>query len=178
MTNEEIRFEMKKKRSSMPPSDVLAYSDAIFEKIKSLDFVFENTDFLVYKDFKNEVKTEKLIAHLINLGKKVANPITIGFDMIAAIPDGSETVRDAFGIEIPKSYKIMDSPEVIFVPLLACDEKKNRLGFGKGYYDRYMSKRAALKIGICYDFQITRDIAANEWDIPLDIIVTEKRIIR
>ena len=178
MTNATTRYEMKKKRRAMSPSDVKTYSDAIFEKIKTLDLFFDKCSFLIYKDFKNEVKTEEIINYLRALGKTVAHPITLGEKMIAAIPNGEETERDAFGIEIPKNYMIMDAPEVIFVPLVACDENKNRLGFGKGYYDRYMQDKSALKIGLCYDFQVTDGITINEWDVPLDMIVTEKRIIR
>ncbi len=178
MTNAEIRCEMKKKRSYMLKSEVEAYSRVIIEKLKSLDFVFDNDKFLIYKDFKNEVKTNSIIDYLLKLGKTIAHPITIGENMIAAIPRGSETLHDGFGVEIPKDYLIMECPEVIFVPLVACDENKNRLGFGKGYYDRYMSGKNTLKIGLCYDFQVVDVIVANSWDVPLDIIVTEKRIIR
>lgn len=178
MTNADIRGEMKKKRSSMPSSVVEASSELIFEKIKTLDFIFEKQNFLVYKDFKNEVKTDKIINYLHLLEKTVAHPITIGENMIAAIPMGVEAERDAFGIEIPKNYEIMTSPEVIFVPLVACDKNKNRLGFGKGYYDRYMSGKSTLKIGLCYDFQVVDGVSVNEWDIPLDMIITEKRLIR
>lgn len=178
MTNADIRSEMKKKRGSMPSSVVEASSELIFEKIKTLDFIFEKKNFLVYKDFKNEVKTDKIINYLRLLEKTVAHPITVGENMIAAIPMGVEAECDAFGIEIPKNYEIMTSPEVIFVPLVACDKNKNRLGFGKGYYDRYMSGKSTLKIGLCYDFQVVNGVSVNEWDIPLDMIITEKRLIR
>ena len=178
MTNQAIRCEMKKKRSAMPSLDVKTYSDAIFQKIKTLDFVLDKCNFLIYKDFKNEVKTDRIISYLHALGKAVAHPITLGEEMIAAIPAGEETTRDAFGIVIPIEYSIMKSPDVIFVPLVACDERKNRLGFGKGFYDRYMRDKKALKIGLCYDFQVTDGITVNEWDVPLDMIITEKRIIR
>ncbi len=178
MTNSEIRLEMKKKRAAMPYSDVVAYSDKIFDRVQSLKFLFEYENFFVYKDFKNEVGTQKLTEYLLDLGKTVAHPITIGEDMIAAIPDSADTALDGFGIEIPKSYSVMASPEVIFVPLLVCDESKNRIGFGRGYYDRYMKDKNAIKVGLCYDFQVVDGITANEWDVPLDIIVTERRIIK
>lgn len=178
MTNTDIRREMKKKRSAMPCAEVTAYSDTIFEKIKSLDLVFGKQKFLIYKDFKNEVKTDKLIDYLLDLKKTVAHPITIGEDMVAAIPKNDETTLDLFGIEIPKNYTVMQNPDVIFVPLLACDEEKNRLGFGRGYYDRYMCDKCAIKIGLCYDFQVTKKLKSNSWDVPLDMIITEKRIIK
>lgn len=177
MINADIRCEMKKKRSSLSSEEVEAASELIFEKIKALDLIFEKQNFLVYKDFKNEIKTDKIISYLRHHEKTVAHPITIGENMIAAVPTGEDVAHDVFGIEIPMDYSIMEAPEVIFVPLVACDENKNRLGFGKGFYDRYMSGRHTLKIGLCYDFQVVDTLSANEWDVPLDIIITEKRII-
>jgi len=177
MSNEDIRLEMKKKRDAMPRTDVAAFSDIIFDKVLSLKFLFEHENFLVYKDFRNEVETRKLTKYLLSLEKTVAHPVTLGENMIAAIPQDLEISHDKFGIEIPASYSVMEIPKVIFVPLLACDIKKNRLGFGKGYYDLYMKDKDAVKIGLCYDFQVVDSINAAPWDVPLDIIVTDKRII-
>ena len=88
MTNTDIRCEMKKKRSSLSSSEVEASSKLIFEKIKTLDFIFDKQNFLIYRDFKNEVKTDKIISYLRLLNKTVAHPITTGENMIAAVPIG------------------------------------------------------------------------------------------
>lgn len=98
--------------------------------------------------------------------------------MIAGLPIGKEFVLSKFGTEEPKEYKEITDIDVCFLPLVACDLSFNRLGYGKGYYDRFLSANACLKIGICYDFQIVDKIDYNLWDVPLDIIITEKRIIK
>ena len=63
------------------------------------------------------------------------------------------------------------------VPALAFDLKLNRMGFGKGYYDKLLSDFCGVKIGLCYDFQITDTVFPEAHDVPMNIIITEKRII-
>ena len=72
---------------------------------------------------------------------------------------------------------LFDSPQVCVVPLLAYNDKLYRLGYGGGYYDRYLSNHNTIKIGICYDEQYI-DFAQEQFDVPMDIIVTPTRILR
>ena len=69
---------------------------------------------------------------------------------------------------------------LILVPALACDRQGYRLGYGGGYYDRYFARegRGAFKIGICYDVQLIKTIPAEAHDARLDVIVTDKRVLR
>ena len=68
---------------------------------------------------------------------------------------------------------------VTVLPLLAVDEKGNRLGYGGGYYDKYLALHpATLKIGYCFDFQILKEIPTTETDVKVDVIVTDQRIIQ
>jgi len=152
-------------------------SGIITKKALMLDIIKNNSDFMIYRSFRNEVRTDGIIKALLGMGKRVAFPITVGDDMIAAIPEGNSFRTDRFGIAIPEKYTVMDEPDVIFVPLIACDVKKNRIGFGKGYFDRYLRGRSAFKIGLCYDMQVVEHIEKMPWDVPLDIILSEKRVI-
>ena len=68
--------------------------------------------------------------------------------------------------------------EIILVPGLAFDKTGARMGFGKGYYDKLLETRKAIKIGICYDFQLLDKIPSEPHDVPMDIIITEKRVQR
>ena len=75
----------------------------------------------------------------------------------------------------------MDTVGICFVPGIAFDKSGNRIGFGKGYYDRFLKDKPQItKIGICYDFQLLKkvQIPFDEFDIKMDIIVTEKEVIR
>ena len=153
-------------------------SDLVVNNLFTLSFLFEKQNYFVYKSFKNEVETDKIIDRLTALNKTIAYPITFSDYMVAGIPIGDEITTDKFGVTIPKNYSVMQSPEVVFIPLIACDKNKNRIGFGKGYYDKFLQNRNCIKVGICYDFQVVDGIVPNPTDIPLDIIVTESKIIK
>ena len=66
---------------------------------------------------------------------------------------------------------------LVLVPGTAFDMQMNRMGFGKGYYDKLLERLSAIKAGLCYDFQLLSEIPHSAHDIPMDIIITEERII-
>ncbi|WP_278287518.1 5-formyltetrahydrofolate cyclo-ligase [Ruminiclostridium josui] len=72
-----------------------------------------------------------------------------------------------------------DSIDVVIVPGCAFDLHKNRMGYGAGYYDRFLNliSDSCLKVGVAFDFQIMDEIPWDEHDIPMDIIITEERNI-
>jgi len=87
-----------------------------------------------------------------------------------------------FGILEPKDTKKEIIPDLIMVPLVAFDERLNRIGYGKGYYDRSLQKiskikKNAISLGIAYSFQKCKKIPVNNYDFKLDYIFTEKGII-
>jgi len=86
-----------------------------------------------------------------------------------------------FGIPQPVSSKIF-YPDILLVPLVAFDSNFNRLGYGGGYYDRYIEKiekiKKVTKIGLAFSFQKISSIPINQYDKKLDFIVTEKGILR
>ena len=84
-----------------------------------------------------------------------------------------------FGIPEPISTKIKH-PDILLVPLVAFDKSFNRIGYGGGYYDRYIKKIRKIKkiitIGLAYSFQKVKKIQTNKYDTKLDFIITEKKI--
>ncbi len=86
-----------------------------------------------------------------------------------------------FGIPEPLLSKVF-YPDILLVPLVAYDSSLNRLGYGGGYYDRYMEKiekiKKVIKIGLAFSFQKISSIPTNQYDKRLDFIVTEKEILR
>ena len=86
-----------------------------------------------------------------------------------------------FGIPEPVSSKIF-YPDILLVPLVAYDSSLNRLGYGGGYYDRYIEKiekiKKVIKIGLAFSFQKISSIPITQYDKKLDFIVTEKEIIQ
>jgi len=87
-----------------------------------------------------------------------------------------------FGILEPRKSKVEITPDLILVPLVAFDRQLNRLGYGKGYYDRILNKikknkKDMISLGIAYSFQKSKNIPVNKHDFKLDYIFTEKGII-
>jgi 5-formyltetrahydrofolate cyclo-ligase len=86
-----------------------------------------------------------------------------------------------FGIPEPVSSKIF-YPDILLVPLVAYDITLNRLGYGGGYYDRYIKKiekvKKVVKIGLAFSFQKISSIPINQYDKRLDFIITEKEILK
>ena len=86
-----------------------------------------------------------------------------------------------YGIPEPISKKII-YPDVLIIPLVAFDNELNRLGYGGGYYDRYLAKsfkkKRIIKIGIAYSFQKVNKIPINKYDIRLDYIITEEKFYK
>lgn len=177
MQNQEIRKRIKELRKSLSKSQILVDSQKIFENFLTLNLTKEK-NFFIYKSFNGEVDTSLLIATLLGEKKTLAFPVIQGENMVAGIPASKEQKVSKFGTEEPKDYIPMDKVDVCVLPLLACDLSFNRLGYGKGYYDKFLKGKDCLKIGLCYDFQVVENIIAKEWDIPLDIIITPTKIIK
>ena len=177
-TQAEIRSKMLKERAKLSESEVYLKSQIIQSKVLALLQIKDKTTFFVYNAFKNEVDTLKIINELKSQNKTVCFPLIKGEVMYAAKPLSNDFILDKYGIKTPKEYELVNSVEVAIIPLIACDNLKNRIGFGKGYYDKFLQNRNCIKVGICYDFQVVDGIVPNPTDVPLDIIVTESKIIK
>ena len=179
LMQQEIRNNIKNLRKNLDSATANSLSNIIIDNVLGLKEIKQNDTFMVYNSLKTEVQTDRLITALKSQNKTVAYPITVGDDMVAGVPCGSNGYKkSSLGVIEPLEYTVLDSPSVVIVPLVACDKNLNRIGMGKGYYDRYLSGKSAIKIGICYDFQVVDKIIPNKTDIPLDIIITEKQILR
>ena len=94
--------------------------------------------------------------------------------------DRTRLALGAFHIEEPQGDDTVDpdSIELMVIPAVAYDRNGNRLGRGKGFYDRLLASTKARKVGIAYDFQLVDEIPAEPHDVPVDIVITETRFIR
>lgn len=177
LTKKEIRLKLKKQRDGLAADEVLILSNRIFENLKRLNF--DNFDkFFIYKNFKNEVQTDKIIDQLLDNKKRIFIP-KIMKNNIKTIEINKNTafIQNKFGIFEPVGDPENIDNFVAIMPCIAVSKSGNRIGFGGGFYDRFLSNKNALKIVICFDFQVVNDFDAEEFDVPADIIVTEKRII-
>ena len=178
MDKKSIRTAIKKQRESLTISQVNSMSKSVINNALSLDIFDKFSTFFVYKDFKNEVQTSELIKFLKSINKCVCYPHIKGDKMLAVAPTSDAFEKDEYGILTPTEYKVIESVDVAFIPLIACDKNKNRIGFGKGYYDKFLDGKSVYKIGLCYDFQVIDEISADPYDVCLNAIVTQTKIIK
>ena len=174
MTKSEIRKLYKEKRSALTLSQVEEMSSEIQYNIFSLP---------QYNDCK---ALFTFINYALNKGKNVAVPYMTGkpHEMVFLKIDGLDNlVENKYGILEPvfNEEDIVNSDESTFiiVPALVLDNNKNRMGYGGGFYDKYLSENRYLcSVGVAYDFQIVENVPTEENDVPLDIIVTNRGIVK
>jgi len=129
---------------------------------------------------KREIITKPLIDVLLKSGRNVFVP-KVNKDNILSTHK-IHTLLDlkfgAFGIEEPITFSTNTTNfDCIIVPMLGADIKGNRVGYGKGFYDRFLENANGVKIGIVFDACLVDELESEEHDIPLDLIITENRVI-
>lgn len=129
-----------------------------------------------------EVDTTTIIRQALDCGKKVIVPKTEGEGILShhKIETLSGLVPNNLGIPEPKKAAPfpVSGIDLVIVPMVAGDRQKNRLGYGKGYYDRFLEKCPAIKAGLLFDLQLySGTLPAQPFDIPLDILFTENQRI-
>ncbi|MDO4731341.1 MAG: 5-formyltetrahydrofolate cyclo-ligase [Clostridia bacterium] len=159
--------------------------EAIVKNLKAaVNIDFYNKIF-VYLPMKYEPDITGFIKYALSAGKKVAAPVCDkrSCDMEFYLFDNIESLDSGrFGIKEPKAETkklvYMQKQDVCIVPGIAFDENGSRLGYGKGFYDRYFSKvkHSVLKVGVCYQDCFSKKLPCDEFDQKTDIVITESNI--
>ena len=136
---------------------------------------------MVYVSFRSEVETAGLIAGLRRTHRVAAPRVEAAGCMEALLLDGQPLVRSRLGILEPPATAAVVEPasiDAVLVPGLAFDPSGYRLGYGGGYYDRFLARYAgALRIGLAFEAQIVDSVRPHAGDQQLDHVVTERRVI-
>lgn len=179
---QELRRYMLNLRNSLNREEMVKASSIIQEKVLETDEFNSSGIVGLYSPIGSEVDTSTLAKHLIESCRVLAYPrIEDKYTMVFA------RVRDPvidltlgrYGILEPLDSCEMVKPDLIIVPGLVWDEHGYRIGYGKGYYDRYLRRNPdAAMIGLAYDFQVLSSIPHSEMDVRVKLIVTERRSIR
>lgn len=158
-------------------------SKVIAEKIRGLDEYKSAKTIAIYKSFSSEVDNTELISKAFGDKKIIVLPKIEKSDMnFYKITPNSKLIKNKFGIEEPEYNEEnlikKDSIDLAIIPGLCFDKEKNRLGFGKGYYDKYLENSKFITIGICFDEQVLKKelLPINNHDKKMDYIITEKCI--
>ncbi len=168
---DEIRKKLKIKRAYFQNIRRTAADDAIFENFLTAFSSYDS--FFIYNSFGSEADTKKIISALSDLGKKVYLPRVEGGDIVP-VPAG-ETVKGAFGTDEPLGQAYTGDIDICVIPLLAVNGDGYRIGYGGGYYDRYLKHSSAKRVGLGYFIQF-EDFVPDEWDEKLDMFICERGI--
>lgn len=172
------REKYREIREDMGKNIVEEKSSLIIEKLLSLPEVSNASTIMFYYPVNNEVDLIPLMKEF--LGKKeLLLPRLIENDLSAFVFESfDKMVNGKFNIPEPDSERFDDEVDVVIVPGVVFDKEKFRIGMGQGYYDKFLSGKKCLKIGVCYDFQLTDKVWRDPHDIAMDIIVSEKGIMK
>lgn len=187
-SKKELRLTGRKKRSELSEKQRKEYSDTIRTIICESDLYRKAERILVYVSYMDEVSTWELLLRAIADGKAVYCPKTISgeekrLDFYRVF--SSEDLQNGFrGIKEPaeepsKALDTVCASDLILIPGCAFDSKGRRLGYGGGFYDRFLAENQnAVKVALCFSCQILDELPEEVTDIRPDYLITEKGIIK
>ncbi len=171
-------------RKSLSAAEAEAMSTAIQKTFMASREFSEAKTIALYAAVHNEVDTAHVLAQALTDGKSVLLPVVCGDGLDFRQINGLMSLRrGAFGIMEPDDGCIVREPgeaDVIVVPGVAFDLAGRRVGYGKGYYDRVLHSLEGMGklVGFSYELQLVADISSEPHDVTMDMIVTEKRVVR
>lgn len=178
---------MTRLRGRLSEEAIRKMSAAIAQKLECLEEFRASRNLLFFLSLPREVQTDEMIQMALDMGKKVYVPLVDADHQqlnISELPGlGIEFEEKRFGIREPGSSHIkVLSPGVldfVLVPGLAFDLKGGRIGYGGGYYDKFLKEvhDHVVRVGVAFDFQALDSIPQSEYDVPVQKILTEKEII-
>lgn len=195
-----LRKKLIEERLALSENTAIYNSEVIMNKILKLEEFNQSKMIMVYMDFKNEVRTRKFIEKCFSNSKRVCIPyvtnITTQYStyeenihsaqkriLPCEITDLEKDLeKGTYGIYEPRpsEIKVVDAKKIdlVIVPGVGFDVNKNRIGYGAGYYDRFLTKINSTKVAVAFELQVCEEIPVDEYDQTMDMIITEKRIIK
>jgi len=175
----ELRTYVKKRRMENDNRDVK--EDLLIENFYRAVFDGKTgagmrRTFFIYLSFSSEAPTDRLIEQLKEDGHKICCPRIENGEMIA-VEYGEDFTLSSFGIREPVGQAYEGEIDVAVIPFLAVDRAGNRLGYGGGYYDRFLKKTKAKRVAYGYDFQVVKSVPTEAWDEKVHVVVTNEDVI-
>lgn len=179
----ELRSYIKTKRKSV--ENKAEKDSLVAQNLLSLDEIKKADTVLCYISLDDEICTDEIVRVLLDSGKSVGAPYCVdnnGNMDFYYITDFDDLRIQSFGVcepVIEKCKKVTSFDNtIIILPGLCFDSNGNRLGYGKGYYDRFLQIHSLISVGLCYNSLIVKKVPTDMYDKKADIIVTENDIIR
>lgn len=178
MKKDDIRRNIKARKALLSAMEKANAAARVFEQLEQSAAFAMADNILMYHSLPDELSTREFIDRWAER-KRFYLPRVNGINLEVLPYNRSRLAQGAFLIEEPQGDEVVsaDVIELIVVPAIAYDRRGNRVGRGKGYYDRLLAETHALKVGVGYDFQLVDEIDAEPHDIPVDVVITESHRI-
>lgn len=171
----ELRNKYKKIRNSIHSENL---DNLIYNYIIGLDEFIYASDVLIYYSINDEIDTLRLIKYSLEHKKRVFIPRCDDDMDFYLVEDLNDLVNGKFNIMVSKSSVNDYCNSICITPGICFDKAFYRIGYGKGYYDRFFKNYDGLKIGVCYEECLIDNCYHDENDVPVDIIITNKKIMK
>ena len=174
---------MRAVRNALPESACDARSAEIHKRLFGLAELEHAATLLAFASIHNEVRTRPSIVAAWSAAKRVALPRVVGNQLSLHLIDAeTPLVPGAFRIPEPAEDAVRIEPDEIdfaLLPALAVDPRGYRIGYGGGYYDRLIPRLTkACTCALAYDFQLISEVPELPFDVAVDLVVTDRRVIR
>ena len=175
MDKKEIRAMIRTKKRAMTPEQIVSASRKLGELFRASELYQKAEAIYGYLPYNQEVRTVPMLEQAIADGKRVAVPKCYGDEMRFIWMDDLSAVAPGYA-NIPEP--IADGPvadashALVLMPGLAFDPKGNRMGYGGGFYDKFLARETNHPtLALCYDFQVLEKLETEEFDIPVDQVL-------
>ena len=179
MDKRALRREISEKKRTLRAEEIEARSAVLAKKLYATELYRAAKSIYAYLSFNQEVRTSPIIERAWADGKRVAVPKVVGNEMVFIWIDSFEGLapQGAFHIMEPIEDGPVagDATALILMPGLAFDLQGHRVGYGGGYYDRYLATQPHHPtVALCYDFQMYDRLDVDAYDMPVDVVITDK----
>lgn len=173
MDKKELRSLIKTLKKQHSKESLLVQSQLILSKLENHQSFVEAETVMLYSSLPDEVDTHDFLERWRNK-KRIILPTVVGDDIIPVeLSKETDFAIGDFNILEPQNEPYNGNYDLIVVPGVAFDKNGNRIGRGKGYYDRFLCKHLEVKrIGICFDFQLVDEVPTEDNDIRMDEIIS------
>lgn len=181
----ELREKVLDLRQQIAEDDWAQKTNSIADKFLQTDFYHNSNTIHTYISMnqRKEVGTDELIQNFFESEKEVVVPVTDFSDTSLKhirLHSFGDLIVNKWGIREPEEAEEAVDPkelDLIIIPMAAADKSGNRLGYGKGFYDRFLANTKAKKVGLVFHQFLFDDIPVEEFDEKLDMIITEEVVI-
>ncbi|MBD5328593.1 MAG: 5-formyltetrahydrofolate cyclo-ligase [Bacteroides sp.] len=179
MEKSDIRRKIKAMRSMLLETERMSAADEVFERLENTAAFLLADRILMYHSLPDELSTHRFLDKWHGR-KSFFLPRVNGVNLEILPYDESRLELGSFHIEEPTGDNTVsaDEIELVIVPGVAYDHSGNRLGRGKGFYDRLLATTRATKVGVGYEFQIVEEIPSEPHDVKMDMVISQKRVLR